>query len=44
MPDLITDEQATGKTKDVFEEIRSAFGSVPNSSVRRRPSIPIGWN
>lgn len=27
---LISDEQATGKVKEVFEEIKSNFGMVPN--------------
>ena len=27
---LITDEQATGKIKDIFDEIRTRLGIVPN--------------
>jgi len=30
MSRLLSEEEATGKVKDVFEEIRSGFGMVPN--------------
>ncbi len=30
MTALITDEEATGKTKEVFEDIKANFGMVPN--------------
>ncbi len=30
MSRLLSEEEATGKVKDVFEEIKSSFGMVPN--------------
>ncbi len=30
MADLLSDEQATGKVKDIYDEIRENFGMIPN--------------
>jgi AhpD family alkylhydroperoxidase len=30
MADLMSDEQATGKVKDIYDEIRENFGMIPN--------------
>lgn len=42
MPKLVSDEQATGKVKDVFEEIRGQFGRVPNF-FRAQAAVDPDW-
>lgn len=42
MANLISDEQATGKVKEIFDDIRSNFGMVPNF-FRAQADIDPDW-
>ena len=42
MTRLLSDEEAIGKAKDIFDEIRSAFGMVPNF-FRAQAAVDPEW-
>ena len=48
MTNIVSDEQATGKTKEIFDEIRAGFGMVPNFFRAQAGADPewleLNWN
>ena len=48
MTKLLSEEEATGKAKDIFEEIKGAFGMVPNFFKAQAAVDPdwleLNWN
>lgn len=41
---LLEEEQATGKAAELYEDIRAAFGMVPNSFKAQAAVTRTGWN
>ena len=42
MTDLLTEEEATGKAKEILDEIKSAFGMVPNF-FKAQAAVDADW-